>query len=227
MSDRSQYILTPDLLLRAYAKGIFPMAEHATSTELLWFDPPIRALIPLDDTFHIPKRLRRTLRQKPYRVTLNACFTDVMRQCAAPAEGRESTWINREIINLYTTLHWRKHAHSIEVWDNLELVGGLYGVSLGSAFFGESMFSTKTNASKIALVYLVTLLRHCGFTLLDTQFQTEHLSQFGTYEITRVNYHHLLHIALQSPAELKALPSEEWNYLAGAAGALQPVTQTS
>jgi len=202
MSDRSNYILTPDLLLRAYAMGIFPMAESATSTELQWFDPPIRAVIPLDDLFHVPKRLLRTLRHKPFRVTLNACFTDVMHRCAAPAPGRETTWINREIVNLYTTLHWRKHAHSIEVWDGLNLVGGLYGVSLGGAFFGESMFSTKTNASKIALVYLVTLLRQNNFKLLDTQFQTEHLSQFGTFEITRVNYQHILKAAIEQPTEL-------------------------
>jgi leucyl/phenylalanyl-tRNA--protein transferase len=226
MSSRSLE-LTPDLLLRAYAMGIFPMADSADATELHWFDPPIRALIPLDAHFHIPKRLQRTIRQKPYQVTLNKAFGDVMRACALPAKGRATTWINSQIISLYTTLHWRKHAHSIEVWDGKELVGGLYGVSLGAAFFGESMFSRKTDASKIALVYLVSLLRHCGFTLLDTQFQTEHLTQFGTHEITRANYHHFLNIAIKKPAELKLAETDDWDYLAGTAGALQPVTQIS
>lgn len=225
MSNRSHPHLTPDILLRAYAMGIFPMAESAQSNELQWFDPPIRAVIPLDDHFHIPKRLKRTLRQAPYRVTLNKAFSDVIRACAASAQGRETTWINDQITHLYTTLHWRKHAHSIEVWGGKELVGGLYGVSLGAAFFGESMFSRKTDASKIALVYLVTLLRQRGFTLLDTQFQTEHLTQFGTHEITRANYHHFLKIAIDKSAELKLMPDDDWDYLVGAA--LQPVTQTS
>jgi leucyl/phenylalanyl-tRNA--protein transferase len=207
MSNRSLPLLTPDILLRAYAAGIFPMAESAESTELLWFDPPIRAIIPLDDEFHISKRLKRTLRQRPYTIKLDTAFNQVMRACAAAAPGRPKTWINREILSLYTTLHWRGHAHSIEVWDGNELVGGLYGVSLGGAFFGESMFSRKRDASKIALVYLVTLLRHCGFTLLDTQFQTEHLTQFGTHEITRVNYQHLLAAAVAKKVALK-LPEE-------------------
>lgn len=225
MSNRSLPLLTPTILLRAYAAGIFPMAESADSTELHWFDPPVRGIIPLDEHFHVPKRLKRTLRQRPYDVRLNTAFRQTMQACAAPAEDRPTTWINQEIVSLYSTLHWRDHAHSIEIWDDKELVGGLYGVSLGSAFFGESMFSRKTDASKIALVYLVTLLRHCGFTLLDTQFQTEHLSQFGTQEITRANYHHFLQAAVKVPTKLRLPTEPDWDHLVVAA--LQPVTQIS
>ncbi len=225
MSNRSLHLLTPDILLRAYAAGIFPMAESADATQLHWFDPPVRALIPLDDSFHVSKRLKRTLRQKPYTIKLNTAFGEVMHACAAPAPARDATWINHEIISLYTTLHWRGHAHSVEAWNGKDLVGGLYGVSLGGAFFGESMFSRKTDASKIALVYLVTLLRYCGFTLLDTQFQTEHLAQFGTFEVTRANYLHLLAGAIKQPAKLTLPTDPDWDHLAGTA--LQPVTQIS
>jgi leucyl/phenylalanyl-tRNA--protein transferase len=214
MSNRVSYSLTPEILLRAYAAGIFPMAESAEDRELRWFDPPIRAVIPLDDSFHVPKRLKRTIRQHPYTIKLNTNFRKVMEACAAPARGRPTTWINRTIVDLYTSLHRQGHAHSIEVWEEHELVGGLYGVSLGAAFFGESMFSRKTDASKIALIYLVALLRHYNFTLMDTQFQTEHLAQFGTFEITRANYHHLLAGAIKKRVQLKALP--QWDELAGA-----------
>ena len=229
MSNRSPYILTPDILLRAYAAGIFPMAESAKATDLVWFDPPVRAIIPLDHQFHVPRRLKRTLRHPPYTIKFNTAFREVMRACAASAPGRTTTWINREITDLYCTLHWRGHAHSIEAWDGENLVGGLYGVSLGSAFFGESMFSSRNDASKISLVHLVALLRGCGFTLLDTQFQTEHLAQFGTHEITRMNYQHLLSAAIKQPAKL-VLPREAnglpgWDYLLE--GVLQPITQIS
>jgi leucyl/phenylalanyl-tRNA--protein transferase len=224
MSNRILHLLTPDLLMRAYAAGIFPMAESADATELHWFDPPIRAIIPVDG-FHIPRRLRRTLRQKPYTIKLNTAFSQVIRMCATPAEGRATTWINREITSLYVTLHWRGHAHSIEAWDGDRLVGGLYGLSLGSAFFGESMFSTADDASKIALVYLVALLKNCNFKLLDTQFQTAHLEQFGTMEITRVNYHHLLEEALSEKAKIKLPLQPDWDHLV--ATLLQPITQIS
>jgi leucyl/phenylalanyl-tRNA---protein transferase len=210
VSNRSNYLLTPDILLRAYAAGIFPMAENAASTELHWFDPPVRAIIPLDEHFHVPRRLKRTIRQRPYAIKLDTAFANVMRACAAPRPGHPDTWINAEIIRLYTELHRHGHAHSIEAWQEDELVGGLYGVSLGGAFFGESMFSRNTDASKIALVYLVALLRHFGFTLLDTQFQTEHLARFGTIEITRANYHHLLGEALKREAKLMPLQQDEW-----------------
>ncbi len=226
MSNRSLYLLTPDILLRAYAAGIFPMAESATSDELHWFDPPIRAVIPLDGSFHVPRRLRKTIRQRPYTIKLNTDFDAVLRACAAPVAGRETTWINKKIISLYNILHHRGFAHSIEAWDdNGKLVGGLYGVSLGSAFFGESMFSRKPDASKIALVYLVTLLRVSDFTLLDTQFQTDHLAQFGTHEITRANYHHLLKRALKETARLSLPTDPTWDHLVAAS--LQPVTHIS
>ena len=215
MSNRS-YRITPDILLRAYAAGIFPMAESAEAHELHWFDPPVRAIIPLDNSFHVPRRLIRTIRQRPYKITLDTVFLEVVKGCAASVEGRETTWINRAIIDLYIALHRRGHAHSIEVWDGGELVGGLYGVSLGSAFFGESMFSKKSNASKIALVYLVAILRACDFTLLDTQFQTEHLARFGTIELTRANYHHLLAEAL--PRQVSLETPINWDYLAAVAG---------
>ncbi len=146
MSNRSFYLVTPDTLLRAYAAGIFPMAESAQATELHWFDPPIRALIPLDENFHISTKLRRTLRKRPFEIRLNTAFDEVIRACAESVSERTTTWINGEIRRLYNALHWRGHAHSIEVWDGGELVGGLYGVSLGAAFFGESMFSRKTPA---------------------------------------------------------------------------------
>jgi len=216
MSNRT-FLITPDVLLRAYAAGIFPMAESAAAHELRWFDPPIRAVIPLDDEFHVPRSLRRVIRKKPYKITLNTAFDQTIRACAEPAEGREITWINRPIIDLYTSLFRRGHAHSIEAWDGDELAGGLYGVSLGAAFFGESMFSRKSDASKIALVYLVALMRHCGFTLLDTQFQTEHLSQFGTFEVTRVNYHHMLAAAVPKPVKLARPDPKEWDQWAGLA----------
>ena len=214
------------MLLRAYAAGIFPMAESADALELSWYDPPIRALIPLDEAFHVSRSLRRTLKKKIYRVTLNHAFEDVMRGCAESKMGRETTWINGEIMRLYTALHSNGHAHSIEVWDNDDLVGGLYGVSLGTAFFGESMFSRKKNASKIALVHLVALLRHSYYTLLDTQFQTPHLARFGTFEIARSAYHLLLQSAVEKQGAL--FPIEpDWDYLLEETLSLQPVTQIS
>jgi leucyl/phenylalanyl-tRNA--protein transferase len=214
MSNRTKFIITPDILLRAYAAGIFPMADNATSTDLRWFDPPIRAVIPLDSHFHVPRRLKRTIRQRPYKVKLNTAFGNVIRACAQPRAKESETWINQEIIQLYTELYKMDRAHSVEVWDGNELIGGLYGVSLGSAFFGESMFSTRTDTSKIALVHLVALIRHCGFTLLDTQFQTEHLTRFGTTEITRANYHHFLEEALKRPAHVISLDPDIWHTLA-------------
>lgn len=225
MSNRSLYLLTPAILLRAYASGIFPMAESAESTELHWFDPPIRAIIPLDEKFHVSRRLRHTIRKKPYEIRLNTAFDQVIRGCAAPVPGRMTTWINREIIDLYNTMHWRGHAHSIEAWRGNELVGGLYGVSLGGAFFGESMFSRARDASKIVLVYLVALLRMSNFALLDTQFQTPHLMQFGTYEVTRVNYRHMLKDATALKTRIQRPAPEQWDHFVGAL--LQPISQIS
>ncbi len=179
--------LTPELLLRAYAEGIFPMAERRDDPTLYWVAPERRGIIPLDG-FHVPKRLARTVRSDRYRVTSDVGFLDVMKGCAEAAEGREETWINAEILRLYAALHASGYAHSLECWQNNQLVGGLYGVALGGAFFGESMFSRARDASKVALVHLVARLKAGGFALLDTQFLTSHLAQFGTVEIPQAAY---------------------------------------
>lgn len=187
--------LTPDLLLRAYAAGIFPMADGRDDPELFWVDPDFRGILPLDG-FHVPKRLKRTLRAEPYRVTVDTAFRRTVAACAAPRPGSPDSWINAEIKRLYGLLFEAGHAHSVECWQGETLVGGLYGVTLGGAFFGESMFSTANDASKIALVYLVAQLRAGGFVLLDTQFKTDHLAQFGVIEIARAEYRRRLDEAL-------------------------------
>jgi len=179
--------LTPEILLRAYAEGLFPMAERRTDPLLYWVSPEKRGIIPLD-AFHVPRRLARTVRGGPFTVTADRAFADVMTACAAPAPGRPESWINAEILRLYTALHTGGHAHSIECWQGGELAGGLYGVRLGAAFFGESMFSRRRDASKVALVHLVAGLKRGGFTLLDTQFITAHLARFGAIEIPRERY---------------------------------------
>lgn len=185
--------ITPELLLQAYRAGIFPMAEDAAATELFWFDPPERAVFPLD-AFHVPARLRRTLRRWPYQIRINDDFPGVMRACAAPnaERKRDKTWINDEIIALYTALHRGGHAHCLSAWHEGQRVGGLYGVQIGGAFCGESMFSTMTDASKICLVALVAMLRRQGFALLDCQFMTPHLRRFGAATISRAEYHRRL-----------------------------------
>lgn len=188
--------LTPAILLQAYAAGIFPMAEAADDPELFWVDPTRRGIIPLDG-FHVPRRLQRVLRRGAFEVRCDTAFEAVMRGCAEASETRSSTWINDEILRLYTALFARGAAHSVECWHEGELVGGLYGVSLGAAFFGESMFSRVTDASKVALVHLVARLRFGGYRLLDTQFVTPHLAQFGAIEISRARYHRLLAEALR------------------------------
>ena len=187
--------LTPDLLLRAYAEGLFPMAERRDDPALYWVSPERRGIIPLDG-FHVPRRLARTMRGAPFTITSDTAFDEVIRACGAPAPGREESWINDEIVRLYDALHAGGHAHSVECWQDGELVGGLYGVTLGAAFFGESMFSRRTDASKVALVHLVKLLRQGGYELLDTQFLTSHLARFGTIEIARAHYLTLLRNAL-------------------------------
>ncbi len=179
--------LTPEILLRAYAEGLFPMAERRGDPTLYWVSPEKRGIIPLD-TFHVPHRLARTIRSGRFTITADQCFADVMVACAAPAAGREETWINDEILRLYIALHAGGRAHSIECWQDGALVGGLYGVRLGAAFFGESMFSRVRDASKVALVGLVEALKRGGFTLLDTQFLTSHLARFGAVEIPRDQY---------------------------------------
>lgn len=191
--------VTPDLLLRAYAAGIFPMAESAHSDELYWFDPEMRGILPLE-SFHIPRRLKRTIRSGRFEVTCDKAFDAVVAGCGEATADRPKTWINRDIRLLYGELHRRGHAHSVEIWREGALVGGLYGVSLGAAFFGESMFSRETDASKIALVHLVARLKAGGYTLLDTQFVTEHLKQFGVVEIPRALYRQRLARAVSSRA---------------------------
>ncbi|MCW8834892.1 MAG: leucyl/phenylalanyl-tRNA--protein transferase [Rhodospirillales bacterium] len=191
--------ITPELLLRAYAAGVFPMSEGRDSMSLFWVNPQKRGIIPLDG-FHVPRSLRKKIRKNVFEVRCDTAFRRVMECCAAPRTKGDDTWINDDILELYCDLHAMGFAHSVECWRDGELVGGLYGVSLGGAFFGESMFSRETDASKVALVHLVARLRIGGYRLLDTQFLTEHLGRFGTIEITRPKYLALLEDALQVAA---------------------------
>lgn len=190
--------ITPEILLRAYSIGLFPMAEAADDPEIFWVDPEMRGVLPLD-TFHVSKSLAKAIRQKRFDIRFDTDFPGVIEMCAEPAEDRPSTWINATIRKLYCELHAMGHAHSVEAFDGDELVGGLYGVSLGSAFFGESMFSRRTNASKIALVHLVERLKQHGFTLLDTQFTTEHLKTFGAIDVPKDEYLAMLRAAVDGP----------------------------
>jgi leucyl/phenylalanyl-tRNA--protein transferase len=194
--------LTPELMLRAYAVGIFPMAQSADDDRLAWFDPDPRGILPLEK-FHLSRRMARTVRTTDFKVTADTDFAGVIDGCAGGGFNRPSTWINRPIRTLCLELHRLGYAHSIEVRHGDELVGGLYGVALKSAFFGESMFSTATDASKIALVHLVARLIAGGFTLLDTQFATEHLEQFGATEIPRQEYRRRLAEALRRNARFQ------------------------
>jgi len=187
--------ITPELLLRAYSIGLFPMADSADAPELFWVEPDSRGIIPLDG-FHVSRSLGKTFRKHPFELRINSAFDLVVGRCAEEAADRPSTWINATIRELYSALHALGHAHSVEAWEGDELVGGLYGVSLGSAFFGESMFSRRTNASKICLVHLVARLRERGFTLLDTQFTTEHLKTFGAIDVSKDDYRVLLDAAV-------------------------------
>src|SRR5262245_55026659 len=186
--DNAAVEITPEVLLKAYACGIFPMAESADDHALYWIEPEQRGIISLDQ-FHVPARLARTVRSDRFTVAVNRDFEGVIDGCAAPQPGRTRTWINGRIRNLYRKLYERGHCHSVEVYEDGELVGGLYGVSLARAFFGESMFHTARDASKVALVHLVARLRAGGFALLDTQFVTDHLRTFGAAEIPRRQYH--------------------------------------
>jgi leucyl/phenylalanyl-tRNA--protein transferase len=200
--------ITPEVLLKAYACGIFPMAESADDPALNWIEPEQRGIIPLD-TFHLPGRLARTVRAERFTVVCNRDFAAVIDGCAEPQPGRARTWINRRIRNLYLGLYAIGHCHSVEVYDGDALVGGLYGVSLGRTFFGESMFHRARDASKIALVHLVARLRAGGFRLLDTQFITDHLKTFGATELPRKQYHKLLADALIGEADFAALPLDQ------------------
>lgn len=203
--DDLSFAITPEVLLKAYACGIFPMAESADDPTLFWVEPDWRGVLPLDG-FHLPKRLARTVRQDLFEVRIDTTFNGVIDGCAAPAPGRTKTWINRRIRALYGDLFRLGHCHTVEAWQDGELVGGLYGVSLGAAFFGESMFSFRTDASKVALVHLVARLRAGGYRLLDTQFVTEHLTRFGATEIAREVYSRKLEAAVQDSADFLALP---------------------
>jgi leucyl/phenylalanyl-tRNA--protein transferase len=213
--------VTPDHLIAAYMSGVFPMAESRDADELFWVAPEKRGILPLED-FHLPRRLVRTLKRTPYHITVDRNFLRVIRACASQEAGRETTWINDEIIELYVELHQRGFAHSIECWDKGFLVGGLYGVSIGAAFFGESMFHIEVDASKLALVYLVARLIAGGYKLLDMQWLTEHLERFGGIEISRAEYLSLLEVALKFEGDFSALP-----YDAPSSGILQLITQTS
>lgn len=210
--ERGPATIIPErTLLAAYRAGRFPMAEARDDDEVFWVDPPLRGILPLD-AFHIPKRLVRTMRANTFRITVDAAFAQVMQGCATAAANRTNTWINPLIERSYANLQAKGFAHSVEVWNDTALVGGLYGVSLGAAFFGESMFSRETNASKIALVHLAERLKAGGYLLLDTQFITEHLKQFGATEIPRARYKELLAKAVDAKANFYVLGG------AGAAG---------
>ena len=208
--------LSTDLILHGYSIGIFPMAEHRDDPELFWVDPKFRGVFPLDG-FHISRRLARRIRSCGFTVTINRDFAGVVDGCA----NRADTWINSELRRLYQELHRTSHAHSLEIWEGSSLIGGVYGVVLGTAFFGESMFSRRTDASKIALTYLVDRLRQTGFTLFDTQFLTAHLATLGAIEIPRAAYHRELKQALELNADftidLHQTPQ----------GVIQRITQTS
>ena len=208
--DSASSEITPEVLLRAYACGIFPMAESADDPTLFWVEPEMRGVIPLDG-FRIASRLARTVRSDAFTVTANTAFKAVMAGCAAPQEGRDDTWINKRIRDLYGGLHVLGHGHSVEVWQNDDLVGGLYGVSLGRAFFGESMFHRATDASKIALVHLVARLKASGHRLLDTQFLTDHLKLFGATEVPQPRYHRMLAAAIKSEPETDAFAPAPWD----------------
>ncbi len=206
MAER--FAFSPETLIKAYSLGVFPMADSADSRDIKFYDPDMRALIPLawregaQHEFHLPRRLARTVRQQRFTVTIAHDFPTVIDECAALGDGRKETWINRDIRQLYIALHRLGFAHSIEVWREDRLVGGLYGVALRAAFFGESMFSRQTDASKVALVHLVARLRAGGFHLLDAQFTNDHLRQFGIHEISREQFQKRLRRALGAAADL-------------------------
>ncbi len=199
--------ITPQVLLKAYTCGIFPMAESADDPQLYWIEPQARGVLPLD-SMTVPKRLQRTIRQEPYEIRVDSDFDGVIAGCAASRPGRRTTWINERIRKLYRELHRLGYCHTVEAWHEGQLVGGLYGVALGGAFFGESMFSEMRDASKIALVYLCARLIHGGFVMLDTQFVTDHLKQFGTIEVERAEFHRQLERALRTEGDFFRLEQE-------------------
>ena len=212
--------LSPELILKAYACGVFPMAERKNDPSVFWVDPDFRGVIPLDE-FHLPRRLARTVRSGKFQISVDHSFDRVIRKCAERTPRRAESWINDGIVEVYNELHRSGNAHSVECWAGKELVGGLYGVSLGAAFFGESMFNRQRDASKVALVHLVERLRAGGYTLLDTQFVTEHLTGFGAIEVPRGTYLEQLRTALERQATFYPFESEFSSRMA------QSSTQTS
>ncbi len=198
----------PNELLDCYRRGVFPMADSRDDPRVFLLDPDERGIIPLD-SLHVSKSLKKFMKNMPYTVTFDAAFSEIISKCAEAAPDRENTWINDGIEYLYGRIHAMGHAHSVEVWEDRELVGGLYGVSIGGAFFGESMFSRRTNASKVALVHLVERLNAVGYRLLDTQFITDHLKTMGAIEIPRNEYHALLREALDVKASFHLAPSRK------------------
>lgn len=218
MSDRFD---TTDLL-NCYRRGVFPMADSREDLRLFLMDPDQRGLLPLKG-FHVPRRLAKTIRKDPFRIEVDTAFNRVIEACAEPQANRTATWINAPILNLYSALHREGYAHSVECWSDDELVGGLYGVSLGGAFFGESMFSRATDASKVALVHLVARLIAGGYTLLDAQFHNPHLEQFGLYEVSRGRFRRQLWDALRVRANFYSIS----NSGVSGSSALQLITQTS
>jgi leucyl/phenylalanyl-tRNA--protein transferase len=198
-------LLTPELVLSAYSIGLFPMANDRDDAMIHWIDPLHRGVLPLD-RFHVPRRLKKTIRRAPFRLTVDRAFPAVIEACAAVTPSRPRTWLNDDLIELYVELHRRGHGHSIECWEGDRLAGGVYGLAIGAAFFGESMFSRSTDASKVALVELVARLKSGGFVLLDAQFVNDHLKQFGIEEITRTAYKARLRDALAGSATLSKEP---------------------
>lgn len=213
--------ITPEVLLKAYAAGVFPMAENAEDDALYWIDPESRGILPLEQ-FHVPRRLKRTIRAGRFEIRVDTAFDDVIEACAGLLPDRETTWINKRIRRLYGALFKMGRCHTVEAWLDGQLAGGLYGVRLGGVFFGESMFSRERDASKVALVHLAARLIYGGFTLLDAQFTTEHLERFGAVEIPREDYHNRLEQGLSAQADFYRFRGD----LDGA-GVLQLVSQTS
>jgi len=223
--------LTPELLLCAYASGIFPMADDRDDETIQWIDPHQRGIIPLD-TYHVPRSLKKVIRQERFEVRANTAFRAVITACADYQPDRPLTWLNDELIDLYCTLHDRHYAHSVECWIDDRLVGGAYGLSLGGAFFGESMFSRERDASKVALISLIERLNQGGYQLLDTQFITDHLRQFGATQIPREAYLRRLKKALATEATFHSeagviVSSTPWPLSEGSSGSSQSTTQTS
>lgn len=214
--------ITPEVILKAYCLGLFPMAESRDDPYLHWIDPDWRGILPFEN-FHIPRSLRKTIRQGRFQVRCNTDFRSVIKACARPTPKRQDTWINTTIADLFTDLFEMGYAHSVESWNGPDLVGGLYGVAIGGVFFGESMFSRQDDASKVAFVDLVARLQKSGFLLLDTQFTNAHLLRFGAIEIPRERYKRILQRALEQPCQFFTgeLSSEELEAF------LQSRTQTS